>query len=221
MSHSPLQGAFKIAQPASLGAGVCYELPLSIMNVNKYILTAIAVPILVLITFTITRWYRDTCTDIPMKTLLFDGRNIKDGQIVRWVEGVTVKNGKAIPGKSGVATIFCPKFTIALEDADFLEMSAVRGQYQVDGRVGGIPWQEDKGEWEDLGGGARYGYFYTRREAHITYKSHRFIYCDYLNTLKADGKEYSTANGPLHLWVTKAGKIKLRNSSEAPPPQIG
>ena len=113
--------------------------------------------------------------------------------------------------KKGVATILCAKFTLAFEGESFSEMTLVKARYQVDGRYGGLFPPDSEPFHEEMGNGVNYEYSTHTREALLTFKNHRFVYCDFRNTLTADGKTYSTARAPVHLWVPRRGAITQRS----------
>ncbi len=165
------------------------------MKAFKALLAAIGIPALAVAIFFISRWYQDEFKNIPDKRMWIDGRDFKNGALV-------------IGPQKGTATIFCSKFTIAFEGvSSWSYTSLIKSQYKVDGRYGGIN-SSDSPVKEDMGNGVSYEYSPRQREATITFKNHRFVYCDYLNTLKADGVEYSTDQAPVRLWVSKQGQIK-------------
>lgn len=164
----------------------------------KYFLTALGIAVLSFLAFSIGRWQKQQFTRIPEKRMWIDGRDTKAGVIVRWPQ-------------KGVATIFSSKFGIAFEGVSWSETSLIKAQYQVDGRYGGLFSPDSVTSQDDMGNGVKFEYSALQRTATITFKKHCFVYCDYLGVLNADGTEYSTAQEPVHLWVSKRGPIKRPN----------
>lgn len=155
------------------------------MKTKQFLLTAAGIWALAFIIFVVGRWYQQEFSPIPEKRM--------------WIDGLDVK---------GVATILSPKFTIVFEGVSWTEMSLIKSEYKVDGRYGGLFPPDSEPFPNDMGNGVKYEYSASKREMTITFDTHRFVYYDYLNILIADGKEYSTADAPLHLWVSRRGEIK-------------
>jgi hypothetical protein len=164
------------------------------MKVVRYFFTTIIISVIAFMTFTVGRWYKQEFSYVQEKRMIMDGRDTKGDYVVNWPQ-------------KGTATILSPKFTIAFEGVSWSEISLIRAQYKVDGRYGGINGPDSLIQ-EDMGNGVRCEYSPRKREATITFKKYRFIYCDYLNTLRVNGVEYSTAKEAVHLWVSKQGVIK-------------
>jgi hypothetical protein len=167
------------------------------MKILKYILAAVGIVMLAFATFALSHWQKTELSYIPPKFMVFDGRDIKDGKIARWPE-------------KGEAAIFCEKFLISFEGESWSEMEAslIRSAHQIDGRQGGYLPDNGAPVVEDMGNGVKSEYSPRQRTTTITFKNHRFVYCDYLNTLRADGQEYSTSQEPVQLWVSKKGFIQ-------------
>lgn len=141
------------------------------------------------------QWYQREFSPISEKRMWIDGQDVKDGNIVLWPQ-------------KGTATILCRKFSIAFEGVSWSEATLIASNYQIDGRYGGMSGPDSLPEHGEMGNEVQYDYSYRKREFSIIYKNHRFVYCDYLHTLEADSKKYSTAQKPVHLWVSKQGAIK-------------
>ena len=108
---------------------------------------------------------------------------------------------------NGIAAVYTEKFSVSFEGHTFGSQKK-SGFYTVDGRNGGprIPWADDTLAIEQSDD-VEYGYSGARRLFTLKFKNHTVEYSHSLNTLKVDGKEFSTASKSVHVLVKKNGQI--------------
>jgi hypothetical protein len=106
----------------------------------------------------------------------------------------------------GIATIRSEVFRVAFEGQSFGDRRA-GGNYVVDGRYGFrlFPGPESTGGEAN---GVAHNYSQRRRLATFRYQGHEIAYSHATKTLTIDGRDLSTAEGPVRLLIKRNGAVE-------------
>ena len=109
--------------------------------------------------------------------------------------------------RNGIAMLYTDRFSVSFEGHS-LGSHKKSGLYEVDGRASGprVPWADDTLEIKQ-GDGVEYGYSANRRLFTLRFQGHKIEYSHHLDRLEVEGKEFSTADGPIDVLVKKNGQI--------------
>src|SRR5262249_34451721 len=110
--------------------------------------------------------------------------------------------------EGGVATIHSEAFRVALTGHSFGSHSR-GGNYVVDGRYGSRLFSGPESDSVPVGDGVICDYSQRQRLCTFHYQGHVIAYSHALKKLTVDGREYSTADGQVHLLLKENGEVEL------------